>query len=151
MTNPSTSYLPVYRNFELSESELKLQLSNTYVQIAQSVNSRQTGFFTDQELQNGQQWYLQLKPAFRKILTFGAITPGGPAVAVDHNIQSLTEVVNYWGVATTASDWRQLPYASVTATSNIELRVTATQAIITAGATSPAITSAIVVLNYLKS
>ena len=150
MNNLSTSFLPVYRSFELDESELKLQLSNSYVQIAQAVNSRQTGYFTDQELQNGQLWYLSLKPAFRKILQFGAIPAGTPS-SLDHNIESLTEIVDYFGVATTASDWRQMPYASVTANANIEVLVTPTQVTINNGAASPDIVSAVVVLNYLKS
>lgn len=151
MNNQSTSFLPVFRNFDVDDDELRIQLSNSYLQIAQSVNARQTGFFLEQEFQNGQQWFLENKPAFRKIIIFGAIAAGGTSTVL-HNIQSLTRIVDYWGLATTATpDWRQLPYASVTANANIECRVTPTGVVINNGAASPNITSAIVILNYLKS
>ena len=151
-------YLPTYLNFQQDENALRLLLSNMYTRIANTTNVKENGVYDLVEVQNAQQFFnpatAQTKRfAFRILVTFGSI-PAGTSASVAHNITgySVLDFTHIYGTCITSiPDFRPIPHASVTANANIEIIITDTQVTINVGAASPNITSAIIVLEYLKN
>lgn len=148
--------VPTTRNFVQDDpAEFQLLMQSTYSNLANSVNIREIASYETVELPTGQQFFVvgnaQTKRyTFRKSFVIGAIAPGGNQTAL-HNISNITLVTHVTGGVVTANpDFRALPYASVTANANIEVTVTPTQYIVRNGAGGPAITSGILVIEYLK-
>lgn len=146
------TYLPNFRDFQQDEQELKLLLSKSYTEIALSCNYKTNGIYDVVETQNGQQFNNPASDqdkrfAFRKMFN---IDPA--ALTFNHGITGVTQFTFIYGVINTAIDSRPLPYVDVVnVTNQTAIRVTATQVIITNGATAQAITGGIVVLEYLKN
>lgn len=151
-------YLPTFRDFQQDEGQLRLLMSKVYTEIANSVNLKETGVYDLVEVQNSQQFFTvgtgqKKRFAFRKLLTFGAIAAGGTS-SLPHGITQFNPLtfVHIYGTAITAvPDFRPIPHASVTANANIEVIATNTTVTINVGAASPNVTSAIIVLEYLKN
>lgn len=149
------TYLPQYRNFYLEGQELTLLLSTVYTQTATSVNLKINGVYDLVEVQTGSQ-YNSVGDPQKKRFSFRQMYYIDPAaLTFNHNITgySTLNFVNIYGVVNTAvPDARPLPYVdTVNVTNQIGITVNATQVIITNGATAPAITGGIVVLEYLKN
>lgn len=146
-------YIPMYRNFQQDEEELKLLLATTYNQIASSLNLKINGIFDKIEVQTGSQYndpaeIRNTKFSFRQMFY---IDPA--ALTFNHGITGATLFTAIYGtLITNVPDFRPLPYVDVVAAANqTGIRVTATQVIISNGAGAPAITGGIVVLEYLKN
>lgn len=155
MTAPQTPnpYLPSQRFFPEDPSFLHRELNNSYVDIAKSVNLREIGVYSQSLTATGQVFEVlpgtQSQEAQRQIYIIGAIAPGATS-STDHNLINFTMFTHIYGVAQTSTNiWEPLPYASVTANANVELSVTQTQIVIKNGAAAPAITSVIVVLEFI--
>ena len=120
------------------------------------VNLKDHAVYSTLEMPNCQQWpgatAQEQKLAFRKLVNFGAIAAGATST-VAHGITGITQVTRQWGEAITAVvDYRHIPYASATlVTDQIQLTIDAANVTIINGATAPNITSAVVVMEYLKN
>jgi len=161
MTTPSGQqqqpYLPTSRKFPVQNPvQLEPELIKSYIDVAQAVNIRTIGIFENLQIVTGERWFsgdasnaLLKRQSYRKAFTFAAIS-AGTSSSILHGITNVTAFTRIYGTCITdIPDYRPLPYASVTANANIELKVTPTQITISVGAASPNITSAIVVLEYL--
>lgn len=154
--NSISPNVPTTRNFvQDDQGEFQLLMQSAYSNLANAVNIREVANYETVELLNGQQFFTagnaQVKRyAFRKSFILGAIAPGGNETK-NHNISNITIVTHVsGGVVTATPDFRPLPHASVTANANIEVIITPTQYIVNNGAGGPAITSGILVIEYLK-
>jgi hypothetical protein len=155
--NSESPYLSTYLNFPEEKGELSGTLSRMYGNISYRLNNREIAIYDLSERTTGQKWTdsanLQVpKETFRKIFEIGAINTGVTSTTA----HGLTGVSSYTKIAGTAitdtPDNRPIPYADVTAvTDQIEITVNGTNIIIVNGATAPNITSAIVILEYLKN
>ncbi len=151
------TYIATTRDFQQDENNLRLLLNQSYIEIANSLNLKSNGVFETIETQNGEQFFgntdnqQKKRYAFRKVFTIDPIAPGA-TLTFAHNITGVTQFTHIYGVINTAADSRPLPYVDVVnVTNQVSLSVTATNIVITSGATATAITGGIVVLEYLKS
>lgn len=159
---PANSIRPFLQStvFFPKEPELfQVKLNEVYKDIAFNVNAREVGFFNLQEQLTGQQYFdpantQKTRQAFRKVFSFGAIAPGATSTQA-HGITGIGTFVHIYGTAiTAAATFNQipLPYVEVTNITNcVQVDADATDVRIINGATANAITSAIVVLEYLKT
>lgn len=150
------TYIPGYRHYALDDQELREALTRDYTSIANAVNLKTNGIFETVETQNGEQFFgtvtdqRKKRYVFRKSFTFGAVAAPG-TTAITHGIIGITNTTRIYGTVITAiPDFRPIPHASVTANANIEVIVNSTTITINNGAGGPALTSGIVVLEYLK-
>ena len=158
--NPNNSLAPFLQTsvfFPDEFDEFRVKFLQLYRDIANCVNKREISIYELQEFLTGEQWFTvgnpQLKrQTYRQTYQIGAIA-AGTTLNTAHGITGFTAFTHIYATAVTAlPDNRPIPYASVTAVNQqIEIRVDATNIIISNGAAAPAITSAIVVLEYLKN
>ena len=147
----SSTYFP--ENFE----EFRIRFIELYSQIAQMVNVRDSGIYNEREFLTSQTWSTSGDPqkpryTYRKIFFIGSIAAGATSTTA-HGLTNVTAYTRIYGTAITAApDNRPIPYASATVvTDQIEINTDGTNINIINGATAPAITSGIVVLEFLKS
>lgn len=155
--NSQAPYLQTSIYFPEEFEEFRVKFLEVFRSISNTVNSRQIGLFDLTEFITGEQWFIlgnaQVKrTTFRKVFSIGAIG-AGVTLNTAHGLTGVTAYTHIYGTAVTAfPDFRPIPYASVTAVNQqIEIRVDATNIIISNGAAAPNITSAIVVLEMLKN
>jgi hypothetical protein len=157
ISDPSSiaPYLKTTEVYPEDESQLRVTQTNIYTSIATAVNVREIAIYDLQQLITGQQFFTpgdpqQYRYTYRKVFNLGAIAPGA-TLTVAHNLTNITIFTRMYGTClTSAPDYRPIPYSSVTALNQqIELRADATNLYVSNGAGSPAITSAIVVLEYI--
>lgn len=148
------AYLPTTRGFPADPTQLNGDLSKSYIEIAQAVNFRTIGVFDKFQVVTGERWFnepdaLSKRQTYREVFTVGAIAAGGNATFA-HLITGIVAFTRMYGTCITDTpDYRPIPYASVAANSNIDLRVQGPNIIVANGAAAPNIVSAIVVLEYL--
>jgi len=158
--SPSSSIAPYLQTsfyFPDDFDEFRVKFLSIYQQIANSVNVRQIGIFDLNEFLTGEQWFTAGNPqikrqTFRKVFNIGAIAAGATSTTA-HGISGVTSFTHIYGTSVTAApDYRPIPYASATAVNQqIELKVSSSNITIINGAAAPNITSALVVLEYLKN
>lgn len=148
-------FLRTSRKFPRDPQMLEMELSKSYIEIATHVNSREVClYYTGSGFINtGQQWGVpvdeETQQALRKVFDIPA-TAAGASATITHGIPTISAITRLFGTVTTATpDFRPLPYASVTANANIELRATTTDIIINVGAASPNVSSGTVVIEWL--
>lgn len=146
------TYVPQYVDYTISPEEVPSLLTRRDTQLALALNFKTNGIFETTETQNGDQYFGVAPEQRKKRFAFRKVFSIDPtALTFDHGITGATQFTHIYGVINTASDSRPLPYVDVVnVTNQTALRVTATQVIITNGATATAITGGIVVLEYLK-
>lgn len=166
MTSPNpvtgNTYVNQYINYELSEEELRMQLTRRDTQLSTSLNFKTNGIYETIELQNGEQFftvdnsspkrfvYRKVIPIPTSVIIAGVVTPvlpiapGTSTPPIPHGITGVTLFTRIYGIAVTATDWRPIP------NSDIKIVVTSTTYTITNEATSAAITSGMVILEYVK-
>jgi len=118
------------------------------------INIREIARYEQTETLTGQVWYganNQVKQyGWRRVYPFGAIAPGA-TLAVPHGLTGVSRYTHINGTAVTATDSRPVPNTSVVAANQgVAINVGAANISITNGAAAPAITSGVVVLEYLK-
>lgn len=158
--NPISSIAPYLQTsvfFPEEFDEFRVKFLQLYRDISNNVNVRQIGVFDLQEFLTGEHWFTSGNPqvkrqTFRKVFSIGAINTGATSTTA-HGITGITAFTHIYGTAVTAAvDYRPIPYASATAVNQqIELKVDGTNITIINGGGAPNITSAIVVLEYLKN
>lgn len=158
--NPTSSIAPFLQTsvyFPDDFETFRIKFLELYRDISNCVNVRQISVFDLQEFLTGEQWFTSGNPqakrqTFRQVYSIGAIAAGATSTTA-HGLTNLTAFTHIYGTCITdVVDYRPLPYVSVTALNQqIELKVDATNITIINGAASPNITSAIVVLEFLKN
>lgn len=158
--NPANSIAPYLQTsvfFPDNFDEFRVKFLALYRDISNNVNIRQLGVFDLEEFLTGEKWFTSGDPqkkrqTFRTVYSIGAIAAGATLNTV-HGLTGVTAFTHIYGTAITAvPDNRPIPYASATAVNQqIEIKVDGTNITIINGAGAPNITSAIVVLEYLKN
>lgn len=134
------------------EKALKM-LRERYYRTAECVNNREISLYPLQEIICGNQWYRdgttqKFRTVYRTVIKIAAVGIGA-SVTTPHGIVGISEFTKICGVAITATYSHPLPYFGL-AGASVELRADASSVIISGDAASIAITSAIVVLEYVK-
>ena len=150
-------FLRTSREYPEDLHQLSLEMNKSYVDIAIAVNNRTIGIFpVNFPILTGESWFLsnnQKQDTLRQVYTFGAITAGGPPLTIPYTINGLFDFSRIFGTCKTSQpDSRPIPYASVAANGNIDLRVDTVNnnIVIAVGAGSPNIISGRVVLEWLS-
>lgn len=146
-----SNQLPISLDVPKEPDLLHTFLTNFIRNISNIVNTKEGALYSRQELANFQQWFSSTPFTFNNgYRTCFEVNPA--ALTFNHGISGITQVTNYWAIVNTASGFRKVPYASATlVTDQTQMDVTTTQVIITNGATAPAITGGIIVLEYIKT
>lgn len=152
MTTPTNSspYLPVQKTFPQESQPLSVELSRSYVDIAQKINSRTIGLFAVTSTVNGERWnFNNNSPQQGQRQVY--VISGSGSIAHGLNISAIYSFVRIWGVFTNGTNWYPLPYVDVTNVNNqISLSLTPSNIVITSGAGSPpSISSGVVVLEWI--
>lgn len=150
--NP-VAFLRTSREFPLDATLLRDELSKSYIDVANAVNSRTIGLFSLNRASNtGNSWFLSgttRQQTFRQVyaVTGAGNIPHGLTLSQISGFTSIT------GTFTDGSSWYNLPYVDVTAVNNqISISVDSTNIVITAGAGSPpTISSGWVILEWLSN
>lgn len=150
-------FLPTSTFFPEDFEQFRIKFLELYRNLANTTNSREVGIYDFQEFLTGEQWPTIGNPqvkrkTFRTIFSIGAIGPG-VTLNTPHGLTQVTAYTHIYGTAITGvPDNRPIPFASATlVTDQIQIQVNAVNITIVNGATAPAITSAFVVLEYLKN
>lgn len=158
--SPANSLAPFLQTsvfFPEEFEEFRVKFLALYRDISNNVNVRQIGVFDLEEFLTGERWFTAGNPqvkrqTFRIVFQIGPIVAGATSTTA-HGLTGVTAYTHIYGTAITdVVDYRPIPYASATVVTNqIEIKVDATNITIINGATAPNITSALVVLEYLKN
>jgi hypothetical protein len=149
------AYLRTSREFPEEIHQLSVEVNKTYVDTANAVNARTIGIFpTVRPAITGESWFLnnQRQQTLRQVYPFGAIAAGA-SLSIHYQTEGVAQFSRIYGTCKTAlPDSRPIPYASVAANSNIDLRVdtAAGNIVISIGASSPNILSGLIVLEWLS-
>lgn len=156
-SNAIAPYLQTSTYFPEDFESFRIKFLEVYRNISYATNSRGIAVFDLEEFLTGEQWFSAGDPqkkrqTFRKIYSIGAIAAGA-TLNTAHGLTNVTAFTKIIGTAITAVvDYRPIPFASATAVNEqIEIRADATNIIIVNGAAAPNITSALVILEYLKN
>lgn len=146
----ASPYLRSTREFSPTINSLITDLDKAYVDTAICVNSRVIGTYTTTKAAiTGEQWFVTTSEKKQTLRQVYAITGAGsyPHGLDLARIGSFTRI---YGVGFDGTNYYPLPYVNATAANNqIEISVTPTNIVVTAGAgTPPAITSGVVVLEW---
>lgn len=146
------AFLRTSRQFPEDVKQLCLELNKSYVDIANTVNSRTISLFpTNRPAQTGEMWFLlnnKRQQGLRQVYTFTSF--GNILHGIDLN--NTDGVIRVYGSFTDGTNWYPLPYIdSTSATNQVMVVVTPTEIQITAGAGSPpSITNGRIVLEWLS-
>lgn len=149
------AFLRTSREYPEDLHQLTVEVNKSYVDIAGAVNVRTIGLFPAvRPAITGESWFLisQREQTLRQVYTFGVIAAGG-TLTIPYTLNGFTQFTRIYGTClTTVPDARPIPFASVTANANIELRVDIVNflIIIVNGAAAPQINSGLVVLEWLS-
>lgn len=141
--------------FAKDNEQFLKQLTTLYGQIARSANSKDIGQYELIELLNGQRFFganpQTNREVYRKVFQIGAVAIGGLSTIV-HGITGLVRFTRMYGTVITAVvDDRPIPYVDTVAVTNqISVLRNGLNILIQNGATAPAITSGLLVVEYLK-
>lgn len=121
---------------------------------ASIVNDKDSGNYELIEIPTSQDWFVVgnnnvKRPGFRKAFNRPAGIVAGGVDAFAHGITNLAQPTRIWGVATTAAGWEPLPYVSLVLANQVQVDVTAANIVVSNGAI--AITSYIIMIEYLKT
>lgn len=148
--NSESPYLPISYEYGNNQESLPSQLNSTYSAIALRLNNREISLYDEQELLTGQKWTntsnLQVpKQTFRKVFPFTA------AGSSAHNLTNLTQVIGYGQFTDGTNFYGAIHGSSVAIAGQVSFYVTPTNLVVLSGAGAPAITSGVIVLEYLKN
>lgn len=159
---PTTNVWDVTEILALQESdqlkELLVRLYQNLNVISLSLNMKDSGFYLQEEFVTGEAWFnitsanpLDLRGGFRKSFDLGAIGAGVTNVPHGLTIGSTWSFTRILGAVsnTTTANFLPLPYASPGGANNIEIRVNATDIIITNNS-GLVFTTGYAILWYLK-
>lgn len=149
------AYLKTTSQFPIdSMPHLAIELDKSYVDIANAVNNRTIGLFpVNRPAIGGESWFVnknQRQQNLRQVFPFSDTN-----LTITHGIKftSLTNFVRIWGTFFDGTNWQCLPYVDVVASNNqINVKITATQIIVTKGAGAPpACNSGLIVVEWISN
>ena len=159
-----TAFAPQNITFSPDPSQFLIQITRLISDYARFINLREIAIYDLTETVIGEQWFNTNNPtvaqnsvkriAYRQVYNIAGPIAAGATKTVAHGITGASPLTftHVYGMATTATDQRPMPYASATLVTNqIEIKVDNTNITIINGSTAPSISSAIVVLEYLKN
>jgi hypothetical protein len=150
VTNP-VAFLRTSRNFPEDLKQLSIEVNKAYNDTANAMNVRIIGIFSQNVPSiNGEQWFInttnQKQQGLRQVypLTTTANIPHGINITAN-------PVVRAWGSFTDGTNYYGFIYGSPTAIAGqIVFYVTPTNIVFSVGAGAPAVTSGLVVLEWLS-
>lgn len=155
--NTITAFLPQSEVFPEDQSQNLIKMTSVYTRVANAVNIREIGVYDTDQVVDGQLFFdpndaQKKRVGFRTVYPIGAIASGS-TLTFAHELENVTLFTRVYGTCiTNVVDNRPIPYVDVTnVTNQVGIRVTSTNVIVSNGATAPAITSGIVILEYLLS
>jgi hypothetical protein len=160
----STSIFDVGRLYEVDVNseefkELLVRLYQNVNNIALALNLKESALYLLEEFNTGAQYFdptannqLLLRPQFRRTYNIGAVPVGVTTVAHGLTIGTTWVFTDIYGALTDniGFNYYPLPWSSAAGATNIELKVNATNIVITNNS-GIAFTSCIVTLEYLKN
>lgn len=146
-------------------TELLVRLYQNINTIALVLNLKDTGYYINQEIINGQQFFSDAnttgssvtpgyRQVFRMAVDFGAL-PNATSKSVAHMIDTYPGYVftRIYGAASKSdgTSFIPIPFSSPTLNENIKIEVTGDNVTITTGIDRTAYTTCYVILEYLKN
>lgn len=146
-------FLRTSRNFPQDVQPLSVEISKTYVDIANVVNARTIGIFATVPIVTGNAWYIKGGSLKQQTLRQVYIFTAAGNIAHGINTANIAGFVAIYGTFTDGSIWYPLPYVNVVAANNqVSITVTSTNIVITAGGGAPpTISSGFIVLEWLSN
>lgn len=145
-----TPYLRTSRSYSSELERLTVEVSKSYIDIANAVNYRTIGIFTTNlSAINGESWFIDKnlkQQALRQVYLF---TSTGN---IPHNIKfsNVTQFTKCQGSFTDSTNYYGVIYSSsVTISGQVSFYLTPTDIVIISGAGAPTITNGIIVLEWL--
>lgn len=146
-----TPFLRAQRHFPQDSQALAVELDKSYIDIANAVNTRTIGVYPKNfSVVTGNSWYLtgsnQRQQTLRQVYTFTS------AGSIPHNIntQSISGFTFISGSFTDGTNFYPLPYVAIVAANQVQVVITPTNIVITAGGGAPTIASGVIVLEWLS-
>lgn len=143
-------YLRTSRTFPEEAQPLSVELTRSYIDIAEKVNDRTIGIFVpNKPTITGESWFLNTG---KKQQTLRQIYPITSLSSFSHGINFLNveRFTVIEGVGYDGTNYYPIPYISSTAANNIGITVTPTQVVFSAGAGAPALTKGTIILEWLS-
>jgi hypothetical protein len=146
------NFLQTSRFFPEESQPLSIELTKSYIDIANNVNVRTIGTFATVPTVTGNAYYFDGERSkhqtVRKIFRFNSTSP------LNHNIKDVIagNFVNCFGSYTDGTNTFGLIFGtSVAVAGVIQFHLTPTQIVFTLGAGAPALTSGIIALEWLAN
>lgn len=151
--NNTTNFLRTSRQFPTEIGQLAVELTKSYIDIANIVNARTIGLFaTNKPSITGEAWFYNKNQRQQTLRQLYLVTGPSPVV-IEHRID-ITDMAGFskiYGTFTDGTNWYPIPYVDITAiTDQVQIVVTPTEIQITGGATAPTIVSGFVVLEWIS-
>jgi len=156
------AYVPLYDYIPENWESARGALTEFLKRISNAVNIREIGWFLEEELLSGQQFFpgvtsspinQQFRSVFRKVVNFGAL-PNAGTKSVPHGIttSASTSLVQLYAAATDPAvpNYIPIPYASPTLNLNIQMYMDATNINITTAIDWSTYTRCFVSIHYIK-
>ena len=145
-------FLRTSRNFPAEIQPLTVELSRSYLDIADKVNTRTIGIYpTNTSVVTGESWYLRnnlKQQSLRQVYPFTAT--GNIPHGIKWESVALVSPLSY-GNFNDGTNWYGAIYGSNTAIAGqVSFYVTPTNLVVIAGAGAPTIVSGIIVLEWLS-
>lgn len=145
-------YIRTSRSFPTDSQALSVEIDRAYIDIANNLNQRIIGLFAkNRPVITGESWFInknQRQQTERQVYTF----TGSGSIAHGLNTSQISSFTRIYGTFTNGANFYPLPYVDVVAANNqVNVYVSPTNIVITSGGGSPpAITSGIVVIEWLS-
>lgn len=144
----NSPYLRSTREFSPILPSLLTDLDKAYVDTAICVNERVIGTYsTSGAAITGESWFVTSSKKQQTTRQVFTITGAG-SFAHNLDLSRITNFTRIYGTANDGTTYYPLPYVDPTAANQIGITITATNIVVTAGGTAPAITSGIIVLEW---
>ena len=150
IVNP-VAFLKTSRNFPEDDENLSIEIDKAYLEIAQAVNSRTIGIFPiNKAAITGNSYFLTSarQQTLRQVYVFTSTT------SINHNILNINPsmFINCFGNYTDGTNGYGLFYATnVAIAGQITFYITSTQIVFMTGAAAPALTSGMIVLEWISN
>lgn len=151
-----TPYLITTRNFPEDLKGLTVEMGRTYIDIANSVNQRTVGVFSNtHQVITGESWFTrggnQKQQALRRVYPF--VAADLPNIPHQITISQISGFIRIWGTFVDAGGiWYPLPFVSATAAANqVQVLVNSTNIVVTVGGGAPAPVRGFVILEWLSN
>jgi hypothetical protein len=133
------SFLRTSRNFPDDLKQLAIEVNRAYIEIARNVNERTIGLFTvTRSTSAGENWFITKNQQQQSLRQTYIWADGNLTIPHGINLFTLTNFVRIWGTFFDGTNWQTLPYVDLTSVTNqINVKVNATNIVITKGAGAP--------------